>query len=106
MKAAYLTAIRTVEIRDVPEPKLERDQDVLLRVEAVGVCGSDMHYYRTGRIGDQVVDFPWRVGHEMGGMVEAVGAGVQGLEPGQRVALDPLIWCGRCDQCLGGRRQT
>ena len=106
MKAAYLTAIRTVEIRDVPEPKLERDQDVLLRVEAVGVCGSDMHYYRTGRIGDQVVDFPWRVGHEMGGMVEAVGAGVQGLEPGQRVALDPLIWCGRCDQCLGGRRHT
>jgi hypothetical protein len=55
MKAVVLTGIRQVEVRDIPQPKIEKDTDVLLKTEWVGVCGSDVHYYETGRIGEQVV---------------------------------------------------
>lgn len=106
MKVAYLTALRTVEIREEPKPRLQRDDDVLIRVDTVGVCGSDMHYYRTGRIGDQVVQYPWIVGHECAGTVEAVAPGATGVAVGDRVAVDPLVACGRCDQCLSGRAHT
>jgi L-iditol 2-dehydrogenase len=106
VKAAFLTALRTMEVRETPEPTIERDTDVLVRVATVGVCGSDMHYFRTGRIGAQVVQYPWIVGHECAGTVEKVGPGVTTLRPGDRVAVDPLIVCGQCDQCLGGREHT
>ncbi|MBS3734102.1 MAG: alcohol dehydrogenase catalytic domain-containing protein [Phycisphaerae bacterium] len=106
MKAAYLSDIRTVEIRDEPAPSLTAPGEVLLGVEAVGVCGSDMHYYRTGRIGDQVVKFPWLIGHEMGATVLETAPDVTHLSAGQRVAVDPLIPCGQCDQCRSGRRHT
>lgn len=106
MKAAYLTGIREMEIRRAPDPKPENPDDVLLRIETVGVCGSDMHYYRRGRIGDMVVEFPWLLGHECAGTVVQVAPGVSGVKVGDRVAVDPLIWCGRCDQCLRGRRHT
>ncbi|HAU39022.1 MAG TPA: hypothetical protein DCX07_15080 [Phycisphaerales bacterium] len=106
MKAAVLTATRTMEIRDVPAPKLEHAEDVLLRVETVGVCGSDMHYYRDGRIGAQVVEFPWIVGHECAATVLKVGQAVKTLRPGDRVAVDPLLWCTTCDQCRAGRINT
>ena len=106
MKAAFLTGIREVEIREMPEPQLVRPSDVLLEIELVGVCGSDMHYYRTGRIGRQVVQFPWVVGHECAATVLAAGGEVTNVKVGDRVALDPLIACGRCDQCLGGRAHT
>jgi len=106
VKAAYLTALRTVEIRQTHEPELRGHGDVLIRVATVGVCGSDMHYYRTGRIGDQVVQYPWIVGHECAGTIEAVGPGAGKLNVGDRVAIDPLIVCGRCDQCLAGRAHT
>jgi L-iditol 2-dehydrogenase len=106
MKAAFLTAIRQIEIREVPPPAIVRPDDVLLRVATVGVCGSDMHYYRNGRIGSQVIEFPWIVGHECAGTVARVGPEVGNLRVGDRVAVDPLIACGRCDQCLGGRENT
>lgn len=106
MKAAALTALRTVEIQDVPDPEISRETDVLLDVNVVGVCGSDMHYYRTGRIGEMVVEYPFRVGHEFSGTVREVGPAVRNLRPGQRVAVDPLVWCGQCEQCLSGRRHT
>ena len=106
MKAAFLTGLRQVEVRDVPEPKIERDDDVLLRVEVVGVCGSDMHYYRTGRIGTQVVEYPWIVGHECSGEVVAVGEAVTNVRVGDRVAVDPLLVCGECDQCRTCRKHT
>ena len=64
MRAARLTGVRKVSLDDVPEPELRGDTDVLLRVTTVGVCGSDVHYYATGRIGTQVVEFPYAVGHE------------------------------------------
>lgn len=106
MKAAMLTDIRKVEIHDVPAPPPPGPGEVLLDVLTVGVCGSDMHYYRTGRIGDQVVEFPYRVGHEFAGRVAALGEGTGGLAVGDIVAVDPLMWCGQCDQCLAGREHT
>ena len=87
MHAAFLTGIRQLEIREAPEPDLASPRDVLLRVGAVGVCGSDVHYYTAGRIGSQAVTYPERVGHECAGTVVAVGGAVSGLKPGQRVAV-------------------
>jgi len=79
---------------------------VLVRVSTVGVCGSDMHYYTQGRIGPQVVQYPHVLGHECAGTIAQVGGAVRHLEVGQRVAVDPLVPCGRCDQCRGGRQHT
>ena len=106
MKAAFLTAIRKMEVRDTPRPQSPAKHEVLLRVDSVGICGSDMHYYRAGRIGGQVIQYPWIVGHEFGATVAAVGKSVKTLKVGQKVAIDPLIACGRCDQCRSGRAHT
>ena len=106
MKAAYLTGVRKLEILEVAEPTLENAADVLLRVDVVGVCGSDMHYYRHGRIGSQIIKFPWTVGHEFAGTVMQIGKDVTNLKVGDRVAVDPLIACGKCDQCRTGRVHT
>ena len=106
MKAARLTGIRQMEILEVPDPEITRPDDVLLRIRAVGVCGSDVHYYATGRIGSQVVEYPFTVGHECAGIVEAVGPAVTRVKAGDRVAIDPPISCHRCDQCLAGRPHT
>ena len=106
MKCMMLTGIRQMAVRERPEPTIARPSDVLLRIEVVGVCGSDIHYYRTGRIGSQVVEFPFPVGHECSAVVLAVGSGVTSLKPGDRVAVDPAVSCGACDQCQAGRRHT
>jgi L-iditol 2-dehydrogenase len=106
MRAAFLTGLRRIEVREVPEPEITADFDVLVRVGAVGVCGSDVHYFSEGRIGDLVVPYPFVVGHESAGTVEKVGPSVRRLKPGDRVAVDPAIVCGSCDQCLAGRPNT
>ncbi len=106
MKAAQLTGIRQMTITDVPMPAIAADHDVLLRVATVGVCGSDVHYYTTGRIGSQVVEYPFGVGHEMAAVVEDVGPAVTRVQPGDRVAIDPAVSCHQCDQCLAGRQHT
>jgi L-iditol 2-dehydrogenase len=106
MKAAVLTGIRKVEIHDVPDPEIRAKDDVLLKVGAIGLCGSDVHYYKEGRIGDQVVRFPFTVGHECSAIVVKTGSDVSRLKPGDRVAVDPAVVCGRCDQCLDGRPNT
>jgi L-iditol 2-dehydrogenase len=72
----------------------------------VGICGSDIHYYKTGRIGPASVKFPFVVGHECAGTVIATGPEVRRLKPGQRVAIDPLVVCGECDQCRQHRSHT
>ncbi|MFH1882900.1 MAG: alcohol dehydrogenase catalytic domain-containing protein, partial [Planctomycetota bacterium] len=76
MKAIVLTGLRQMELRDVPEPGIEKETDVLLKIERVGVCGSDVHYYETGRIGEQIVEYPFIIGHECSATVEAVGSSV------------------------------
>jgi L-iditol 2-dehydrogenase len=106
MKAAYLTAPGRMATGHAPDPKLQHATDVLLELQAVGICGSDLHYFRTGRIGNQVLAAPWIMGHECTAVVAEVGPAVRGLAPGDRVAVDPLIACGRCDQCLSGRKHT
>jgi len=91
---------------EVPDPEITSRTDVIVRVAAMGVCGSDVHYYVDGRIGSQVVEFPWTVGHEASGVVVKVGSGVTRVAPGDRVALDPLLPCYTCDQCTAGRYNT
>jgi L-iditol 2-dehydrogenase len=82
------------------------DSDVLIRIKTVGVCGSDIHYYAAGRIGSQIVQYPFIVGHEAAGIVEKTGKKVTRVKPGQRIAIDPAVSCGQCDQCKAGRENT
>lgn len=106
MKAAVLTGIRRMEVREVPDPRIEKDTDVLLKIEKVGVCGSDVHYFETGRIGSQVVQFPYIVGHECAATVAAVGKAVTSVNVGDEVVVEPAISCHECDQCRQGRENT
>lgn len=106
MKAFPLTGLRAMALRDAPDPQIRQPTDVLIRLGAVGVCGSDVHYYTTGRIGSQVVAYPFTVGHECAGTVVEVGPGVTHVRPGDRIAIEPAMTCGRCDQCLAGRENT
>ena len=101
-----LTGIRQMQPMDVPSPQIKNDTDVLIRMSVVGVCGSDVHYYTEGRIGSQVVQYPFTVGHEGAGIVEAVGASVTQVKPGDRIAIEPAMPCWKCDQCLAGRPHT
>lgn len=106
MKAAMLTGICRMEIRDVPTPDIVHATDVLIRMTRVGVCGSDVHYYTEGKIGSQVVQFPFTVGHEGAGVVERVGAAVTRVKAGDRIAIEPAMSCGQCDQCRANRPHT
>jgi L-iditol 2-dehydrogenase len=102
MRASVLTEVGTLRIEDRPVPVPEARQ-VLVEVAAVGVCGSDVHYYRHGRIGDFVVEDPMILGHELSGRITAVGDGVDPARIGQRVAVEPQFPCRRCRQCRAGR---
>jgi L-iditol 2-dehydrogenase len=106
MKVAHFTGPRKLELFDLPEPKLNQPDAVLLRIQRVGICGSDVHYYLDGRIGNQILDYPATLGHECAGTVIEVGREVEGLRPGDRVAVDPAMVCGKCDQCRTGRTNT
>lgn len=106
MKAAVLTALRQMEIRDVPDPTIEKDNDVLLKIEMVGVCGSDVHYYETGRIGRQIVEYPFIIGHECSATVKAIGSSVTGVKVGDQVTVDPAVPCHQCYQCRIDRENT
>ena len=83
MKAYQLTGLRSMALRSVSDPRIQRPTDVLIRIEAVGVCGSDVHYYTTGRIGCQVVEYPFTIGHECAGTVVAVGGEVTRVSRGR-----------------------
>ena len=106
MKKSVLTGIDRMEVVDAPIPELVNDTDVLIRMKVVGVCGSDIHYYATGRIGSQVVEYPFTVGHEGAGLVEKVGKAVTTVKPGDPICVEPSVACGHCDQCLAGRPHT
>ncbi|MBN2590004.1 MAG: alcohol dehydrogenase catalytic domain-containing protein [Sedimentisphaerales bacterium] len=106
MKAMFLTALRQMELRDAPEPVIEKDTDVLLKIESAGVCGSDVHYFETGRIGSQVVEFPFVVGHECSASVVKTGSAVKRVKAGDQVVVEPSFACHDCDQCNIGREHT
>jgi len=102
MKVALMTAIGKMEFaeRDIPSPFAN---EVLVKLEYVGICGSDMHYYENGRIGGFIVEPPFVLGHEPGGTVVEVGEDVKHLQVGDRVALEPGKTCGECEFCRSGR---
>lgn len=102
MKASFLLKQGELTIKDIPVPELEADE-VLVRVEAVGVCGSDVHYFQHGKIGPYEVKQPLILGHELSGVISAVGSAVDPARVGQRVAVEPQRPCGVCEQCLAGR---
>ncbi len=106
MKAMMLTGIRQMEMLNVPTPAILNDKDVRIKMKTLGVCGSDIHYYVSGKIGSQVVQYPFTVGHEGAGEVEAVGTGVTMVKPGDRIAIEPAMPCWECDQCKAGRPHT
>ena len=91
-----------VEATSAPEPG---PLDVRVRIEAGGICGSDLHYYLHGGFGAIRVREPMILGHEIAGTVEAVGAEVSRVKPGDRVAVNPSRSCGRCRYCQSGQQQ-
>jgi len=102
MKAAILYKIKDIRIEDIEKPTIKPDE-ALVRVKSVGVCGSDVHYYLHGRIGDQIVKDRHILGHEPAGEIVEVGKEVKNLKVGMRVAVEPGISCGHCEQCKKGR---
>ncbi|HYX08790.1 MAG TPA: alcohol dehydrogenase catalytic domain-containing protein, partial [Bacteroidales bacterium] len=106
MKAMVLTGIRQMEMQEWPEPMIINETDVKIKMKRLGVCGSDVHYYTTGRIGSQVVDYPFPVGHEGAGIVMETGSKVTRVKPGDEIAIDPAMPCNECEQCKAGRHHT
>ena len=89
---------------DVPEP-VPGDGEVLIRVRATSICGTDLHIYHWDAWAQSTIPVPMVVGHEFMGEIAALGAGVKGLEVGQRVAGEGHVTCGHCRNCKGGRRE-
>eukprot|EP00252_Welwitschia_mirabilis_P010794 TRINITY_DN242_c0_g2_i2.p1 TRINITY_DN242_c0_g2~~TRINITY_DN242_c0_g2_i2.p1 ORF type:complete len:364 (-),score=64.38 TRINITY_DN242_c0_g2_i2:366-1457(-) len=99
--AAWLTGINTLKIQPFKLPPLG-PHDARVRMKAVGICGSDVHFLKRLRLADFIVKEPMVIGHECAGIIEEVGSEVKHLAPGDRVALEPGISCWRCDYCKKG----
>jgi L-iditol 2-dehydrogenase len=91
-----------MEVADVAPPQEIGPTDALIRVKAIGICGSDLHYYRGEPAGNAALAYPFIMGHEFAGVVEAIGAQVTNVRVGDRVAVDPAMPCGHCEFCLEG----
>lgn len=100
--AAVMSELGRIDVKDIGDPELG-PRDALVRIEAVGVCGSDTAYFTVGRVGHYVVDGPIVLGHECAGEVLAVGDGVTRVSVGDRVAIEPGTPCRDCEQCMAGR---
>ena len=105
MRAAQLTAPLTFRLTDMPieDPG---PGEVQVRVEAVGVCGSDLHAYSEGGVGGIPNAYPMLLGHEPAGAIVKTGAGVTGLAVGDRGALEPALYCYHCEFCLSGHHNV
>ena len=101
-RAVFMTGLNRMEIREIPMPA-PKEKEILLKIEYVGICGSDVHYLEQGRIGDFVVDGDFILGHECAGTVVQTGRGVTSLNAGDRVALEPGCTCGKCEFCKSGK---
>lgn len=102
MKTAVMKELGKIEIESREVPEVLEDE-VLVKIEYVGICGSDLHYFEQGRIGNFIVEYPFVLGHEAGGVVVKTGSNVKGLQPGDRVALEPGKTCGQCAFCKEGK---
>lgn len=103
-KAAYMHGTDKMIIKEIDVPEIKKDQ-VLVQLEYVGICGSDVHYYHSGRCGSYEVDLneDFMLGHECAGTVVEIGEDVTSLQVGDRVALEPGITCGTCEFCKAGK---
>ncbi len=99
--AAYLTAVGTIELGPAPL-EAPGPGEIQLKVEYVGICGSDVHFYASGQRKGKFFDLPFILGHECAGTVAALGPGVEGLQVGDRVCFEPQITCGTCRYCRSG----
>jgi L-iditol 2-dehydrogenase len=102
MKAAVMDRPFSMELKEVQVPTPKQDE-VLVQVYCIGICGSDVHYYEHGRIGRYEVKQPIILGHELAGVVVQIGSDVTNVSVGDRVAVEPGVTCGRCDYCKSGR---
>jgi len=102
MLAAVCHGAKDLRIESVPDQPLAPDE-VRVAVAFGGICGSDLHYYHRGAVGDFALREPMTLGHEISGVVVELGSAVQGLEPGMKAALDPSRPCRTCDYCRAGR---
>lgn len=102
MKTMEMMAIGKIEPsqRPIPVPKAD---EVLVKLHCVGICGSDVHYFHDGRIGSYIVEPPFILGHECAGEVTSIGSDVTRFKPGDRVALEPGVPCGKCEFCREGK---
>ncbi len=103
-KAAFMQGLDNIVIKEVPIPQ-PAAKEVLVRLEYVGICGSDVHYYHSGACGPFKVDLneDFMLGHECAGTIVEIGSDVKDLKVGDRVALEPGITCGQCIFCKTGR---
>ena len=102
MKTALMTELRKIRMEERSTP-ITDDDEVLVKIEYVGICGSDLHYFETGRIGNFIVEPPFVLGHEAEGTIVKTGKNVTSLKIGDRVALEPGKTCGKCEQCKSGK---
>jgi len=99
MRAALLESVGHIVLKDLPMPAIQREDEVLIQVKTVGVCGSEVHAFEGTH--------PYRkppviLGHEMSGVVVEIGQAVKGFKPGDRVIVDPQVGCGECEFCRAG----
>lgn len=106
MKVAYLVGKKKIEIAEEKIPEIKQENDVLVKIKCVGICGSDVHYFLEGRIGDQIVKDKIILGHEASGEVVEIGKGVKNLKKGDKVSIEPGISCGICESCKKGKPNT
>src|SRR5271156_6453892 len=102
-KALVLEKVRELSLRDINIPLKVGPDDVKIKIDTVGVCGSDVHYYTHGRIGSFIVEKPIVLGHEMSGTIEALGPNVTSRKIGERVAVEPGVPDRTCEFCRSGR---
>ncbi|KAH9551123.1 hypothetical protein CY35_10G106900 [Sphagnum magellanicum] len=100
--AVWVCGINDLKMKPFKLPSTLGSNEVRVRIKAVGICGSDVHYLKHLRCGDFIVKEPMVIGHECAGIVEEIGKDVEHLEVGDRVALEPGIACHRCDLCKEG----
>src|SRR5579864_512738 len=105
VRTAELTGLRRFRMteRAIPDPG---PGEVQVRVAAVGICGSDLHSYSEGAVGDTPCVYPMVLGHEPAGVVIKMGSGVTGWSPGDCAALEPALFCYHCEFCLSGHHNV
>lgn len=101
MRAAVYYPGQGIQVDEKPVPPLDVDK-LLVKVVAAGICGSDMHYYKDGHIGEWWIRQPHVLGHEFSGIVAGIGSQVEGFSVGDRVAIEPIIPCETCHACEAG----